>query len=508
MSRTPAPVVIVGAGPVGLTAALLLARLHVPAVILEAGSAPDTVGSKAICFQRDVLDILHRAGVATDMIAEGVTWTTARTYHRERELFARTFPAGSAAGDGPPPWINISQARVEALLRRQVAAHPLVSLRHDHRVTALVPGDGHVTVHVSGRSGGIVASHVVGCDGAASTVRDLIGLPITGRTFDDRFLIADIRTDLPFASERRFYFDPPWNPGRQVLVHHCPGGVWRIDWQVPADYDLEEERATGALDERIRRITEGRPYSIEWLSVYRFHQRLADSFQKGRVFLAGDAAHLYAPFGARGCNSGIQDAENLAWKIAFDRRGHAGEHLLPSYTAERRDAALENLRATGATMEFLVPQTEEQWERRNRTLREARTDPAAHSRVDSGRLAEPHSYASSPLTTPGPGAGDLHPDLPLPGGRLRTRLGPGFTVLLGGTFAGVADDSRDGALTGEIHQAAAGIPVTVIHNPGQEADVHVIRADGHLAATLPAYRPTALATVLRRTAGHPSTVEE
>lgn len=416
------PVQIVGAGPVGLVTGLLLARLGVPSVVSEAAVARDEIGSKAICFQRDVLDILHRVGCAEAMLAEGTTWTTGRTYYRDHELFSVEFPAP----DGTPPWINISQARVERLLADAADAEPLIDLRYGRPVTGV--GDGFT----------------VGADGPRSVVRRSLGIGFPGRSYGDLFLICDIRADLPFPNERRFYFAPEWNPGRQVLVHQCPHSTWRIDWQVPAGFDLAGEYASGALDTRIRKIVGARPYEIVWMSVYRFHERVAERFQAGRAFLAGDAAHLYAPFGARGLNSGIQDAENLAWKLAYVLHGRAPEALLSTYEQERRPAALENLRVTERTMRFLVPRTDAERARREEILERAITDPAARARIDSGRLAEPFRYADSPLTTGH--AGMLCPDDP-PG--LRRRFGRDFVTL----------DRADG--------------------------VYVIRPDGHVAAILP-----------------------
>ena len=199
--------------------------------------------------------------------------------------------------------------------------------------------------------------YVVGADGAHSGVRHATDIGFPGHTFHDRFLIADVRIDLPFANERHFHFDPPWNPGRQVLLHPQPDGIWRIDWQVPPDTDVDEERRNGGLDRRIRAVVgEGAAYELVWATAYRFSQRLADAFGAGRVFLAGDAAHVMSPFGARGLNSGVADAENLAWRLAWVLRHAAADALLDGYQAERRAAAAENLAATDATMRFMAPQ--------------------------------------------------------------------------------------------------------------------------------------------------------
>ncbi|MBO2457724.1 FAD-dependent monooxygenase [Actinomadura violacea] len=516
------PVVIAGAGPVGLVAALLLARFGVPATVLEAAGRCEPVGSKAICFQRDVLDVFDRAGCAEKMIERGVTWTTGRTYYRGTELFAVTFP--DAGRSDVPPWINISQAEVECLLRDLADAEPLVDVRYGHRVSGLDQDTGGVRVRAESPDGEITVagSHLIGADGPHSAVRRLIGAGFPGRSYDDRFLICDVRADLPFPKERRFYFDPEWNPGRQVLVHQCPDSTWRIDWQMPADYDFEAERASGALDDRIRKITGDVPYEVVWASVYRFHQRCAETFQRGRVFLAGDAAHLYAPFGARGLNSGVQDAENLAWKLAFARHGHGAERLLASYDAERRAAAHENLGVTTRTMEFLVPHSAEERTRRATALEAALTDPAARARIDSGKLAEPYWYLESPLTTPaGPvegfpqAAGAVRPPLPgvlCPDGpcivdgretRLRRLFGTEFVAL-----------AADGRRCARIEEAAGGVPVAVhaldaIDTGGVlrtaldtgPGTVHLVRPDGHLAAVLPDPDPGAFAAALRRACG-------
>jgi len=397
------PVIVIGNGPVGQTAALLLARWGVSVVLLDSRPARDRVGSKSICQQREALDVWSACGV-TAVTAEGVTWSRARTMYRGHELFCIDL---KDPGRSPlPPFVNISQTRTEEVLDEAIAGQPLIDVRWGHEATRVSTWDDRVEVQCRTPSGEVVlsGSHAVAAGGArGGALREALGVSFDGRSFDDAFLICDIRAELPgWENERRFYFDPPWNPGRQVLIHPCPGSVYRIDWQVEPGFDLERARADGSLDRRIRQVVGDQPYEVVWSSVYRFHARLADRMRVGRVLLAGDLAHVVAPFGARGLNSGVADAENAAWKIAFALRGWAGATLLDSYDAERRAAARENLEVTSATMDFLVPQTPDAWERRRAILEAAIGDAGARSRVDSGRLSEPFWYVDSPLTTPCP----------------------------------------------------------------------------------------------------------
>ncbi len=439
-----AEVAIVGAGPVGLTAALLLARHGVPTMVLEARTRRSEIGSRSICQQREALDVWSSVGVGDRVAAEGVTWSRARTFHRDSELFCLDL---AGAGWSPyPPFVNISQTRTEQILDDAVAAEPLVSLHWDRPVLRLSQDSSGVTV--SGPGGEVRASYVVlAAGGRADDLRDGLGVRFDGESFGDRFLICDIRTDLgDWAEERRFYFDPDWNPGRQVLIHPCPDSTYRIDWQVPAGFDLAAEQASGALERRIRAIIGDRPYEVVWQSVYRFSSRVASRLRAGRALLAGDTAHVYSPFGARGLNSGVADADNLAWKLAYVLRGWAPASLLDTYHDERHAAALENLDVTAATMRFLIPPDPATAAYRRDVLDRAGRDPSARGLVDSGRLSEAFWYDASPLTTPSPdhpctgrpprgqvpapAPGVLVPDIPLPDGiRLRALARDGLLAL-------------------------------------------------------------------------------
>jgi pentachlorophenol monooxygenase/3-(3-hydroxy-phenyl)propionate hydroxylase len=543
MTTTAHHVAVVGNGPVGQTAALMLARWGLPVTLLDGRPHRDAAGSKSIVQQRDVLDAWESVGAGRRIAGEGVTWTTARTFYRDAELFSVTFadPGKSAF----PPFVNISQSRTEEILDERIAAQPLISVRWGHRVTGLAQDPGGVTLTCAADGGPVAvrAGYVVACAGArGGEVREMLGAGFDGQSFGDRFLICDIRTDLPgWARERRFYFDPPWNPGRQVLIHPCPGSTYRIDWQVPADFD----EAAGARHARIRTILGDRPYEVVWSSVYRFSSRVTDRMRAGRVLLAGDLAHEFSPFGARGLNSGVQDAENAAWKIAFVLRGWAPEALLDSYHAERRAAALENLEVTSATMRFLVPATDGERRHRLDTLNRAAADPAARAAVDSGRLAEPFWYTGSPLTTPDParpfagrpprgevpppGPGILVPDVPFlnerPGATtLRSLAREGLVVLcacgadvaaareaassvaapvrvldaaaLGDSAAALAEAALAEAALAEAALAEAGL--------AGSGEVWVIRPDAHAAAVLHDPGPAEIAAALRRALGVPS----
>lgn len=513
---TDAQVAIVGAGPVGMTLAGRLAQHGVTAILLEQNERLSGEGSKAICMQRETLEIWARLGIGEEVAQRGVQWQTARTYFRDRELFSIQLPGSDA--DHFPPFVNINQTEVEEMLLNRLEALPNVDLRWRHRLTGLVQDGDSVTARFETPDGTreIHADYLVGTDGAHSSVRHLLGMDFPGHSHEDLFLICDIRATLPFPNERRLFFDPPWNPGRQVLVHPQPDDVWRIDWQVPPETDVEAERADGRLDARIRAVVGAdADYDLAWLTAYRFHQRLAERWRVGRALLAGDAAHLMSPFGARGLNSGAADAENLAWKLAAVLRGDAPDALLDSYESERRAVARENLALTDATMRFMVPHGRLRRAARNAILRGSVRAAAVRRRVNSGRLSEPPVYAGSPVIVDGGAVahdvacerlGTARPRVR----RLRELLGEAFVILLavpgdGEAAARAAVRATRLSWPAPVRVAAIGPDrplrgIAVLRVASHEASPYLdaaprawlIRPDGHVAASLPLDDPTAV----------------
>jgi len=523
-SRFDAGVGVVGAGPVGMTLAGRLAQQGVSVVLLEQHPQHTGEGSKALCMQRETLETWARLGVGEAVAERGVQWDVGRTYFRDRELFAIRLPG--AGNEHFPPFVNINQTEVEEMLLARLGELPNVDLRWSHRVTAVSQDRDGVTVASEAPDGPVSlrVGYLVATDGAHSSVRHLLGMGFPGHSHPDLFLICDIRAKLPFPRERRFFFDPPWNPGRQVLIHPQPDDVWRIDWQVPSGTDLDAERTSGRLDRRIRAVIgPSSEYELVWATAYRFHQRLVDRFRIGRIFLAGDAAHQVSPFGARGLNSGADDAENLAWKLAAVLDGRAPDALLDSYGAERRAAALENLAVTDATMRFMVPRGPVRRVARDAILRGSVRVRRLRRMVNSGRLAQPFSYAGSPIVAAPaddrrlPVHGAVAPDARCAalGGetsasRLRDLFGAGFVGLI------LLDDPQEAAhaaVRASRLSWSAGCQVAVLGATGALAGVTVlsdphgevrraygaagpraflIRPDGHLVGSVPLPTPDAV----------------
>jgi 3-(3-hydroxy-phenyl)propionate hydroxylase len=451
------PVAIVGAGPVGLAAAIDLGQRGVPVVVLDEDDTV-SVGSRAICWAKRTLEIFERLGCAAPMMAKGITWNRGRVFHGEKELY--NFDLLPEPDHKYPAFINLQQYYVEEALVERAAAVPGVELRWKHRVVGLRQDPDGVTLEVETPDGTypLTAGYVVAADGARSNLRRMLGLEFEGRVFEDRFLISDVRMKADFPTERWFWFEPPFHPGPSALLHRQADDVWRIDLQLGPDVDPEEEKKPERVISRLKAMLgPDRPFDLEWISVYRFQCRMLERFRHGRVIFAGDAAHQVSPFGARGGNAGVQDADNLCWKLALVLQGKAPEALLDSYDAERVHASHENTSITSATTDFMSAKGAVPLAFRDAVLELAETTPFARAFVNSGRLSVPTVLRDSPLNTPDrdifqgilvPGAAAL--DAPIRrGGRdgwLSEALGDAFTLLVFGDPA-------------HAEQALAGLPM-------------------------------------------------
>ena len=394
------PVVIVGAGPVGLSLAIDLAQRGQPVVVLDNDCKLST-GSRAICFSKRTLEIWDRLGVGQPMVDKGVSWNLGKVFARDQSLYQ--FDLLPEAGHERPAFINLQQYYAEAYLVERAMQLPLIDLRWHSKVTALAPRvDGAlVTVETPEGDYQIDAQWVLACDGSRSPLRGLLGQESHGRIFRDRFLIADVKMHADFPTERWFWFDPPFHPGQSVLLHRQPDDVWRIDFQLGWEADPEEEKKPENILPRIRALLgKDADFELEWASVYTFACLRMDRFVHGRVVFAGDSAHGVSPFGARGANSGVQDAENLAWKLDRVLRGQADAALIATYGAEREYAADENIRNSTRATDFITPKSEISRLFRDAALELAREHEFARRIVNSGRLSVPATLQHSPLNTP------------------------------------------------------------------------------------------------------------
>ena len=457
LSGAPAgryPVVIVGAGPVGLAAAIDLALHGVRCVVVDDNDTV-SVGSRAICWSKRTLEIFDRLGVGARMLAKGVTWKVGRLYHGAREVWS--FDLQPEAGQKMPAFVNLQQYYVEQYLVERCADFPdLIDLRWKSRATAVEQGEDGVRVAVQTPAGAYVleAGWLIAADGVRSTVRAALGLELQGRTYEERFLIADIEmpsveTKADFPSERRFWFEPPFHAGRSALLHKQPDDIYRIDLQLGPDADPVAESLPERVVPRIRAMVGDRPFAIDWISVYTFQCRRLERFVHGRVIFAGDAAHIVSPFGARGGNGGIQDADNLCWKLAAVLHGEAPPDLIATYDEERIRAADENILHSSRATGFMTPKSEAEAAFRAAALDIAADLPFARRLVNSGRLSTPCSLARLSLQTPpdptqagegqGVAPGDVCPDAPLRDGDeacwLLERLGGRFALLAMGDVA-------------------------------------------------------------------------
>ena len=398
------PVVVVGAGPVGLAAAIDLALHDIDVLLLDDNDVVST-GSRSICWSKRTLEILDRLGCGERMAAKGVTWKVGRLYHREREIYS--FDLLPETGHKMPAFINLQQYYAEEyLVDRARELDDRIELRWKNRVVGLERFADHVRLEIETPDGpyDVEAEYVLAADGCNSAIRSMLGLDFMGRIFEERFLITDVVTPVELPNERRFWFDPPFHNGQSALLHRQPDNMYRIDLQLGSDADPELEKRPERVIPRIKAVLgERTPFEIEWVSVYTFQCRRLERFVHGRVIFIGDSAHVVSPFGARGGNGGIQDVDNLVWKLALVLKGEAPASLLETYDEERVHGADENILNSSRSTSFMTPKSAIEREFRDGVLALAADLPFARRLVNSGRLSVPCSLAGMRLQTPDDG---------------------------------------------------------------------------------------------------------
>jgi 3-(3-hydroxy-phenyl)propionate hydroxylase len=504
------PVVVIGAGPVGLSLAIDLAQRGQRVLVLDNDHKLSS-GSRAICFAKRTLEVWDRLGVGDAMCAKGVEWNVGKVFFKDRLLYR--FDLLPESGHERPAFINLQQYYAEAYLALRAAELPNLEIRWLNNVVACEPRADGVTLGIETPEGPyrIDAGHAIACDGARSPLRALMGLETKGRVFRDRFLIADVRMAVDFPAERWFWFDPVFHPNQSTLLHRQPDGVWRIDFQLGWDADPEEAKKPDNIRPRIDAMMRAAlghevPYELEWASVYTFACERMERFRHGRVLFAGDAAHRVSPFGARGANSGVQDADNLAWKLDLVLRGRAGDTLLDSYASEREAAADENILNSTRATDFITPKSEVSRLFRDAVLDLAREHPFARRLVNSGRLSVPATLHDSPLNTPDRDAfaGAMLPgapaaDAPLAhGGWLLRRLnGNGFALLAFGADTAPLVAAADGlAALDVVHLPAVGVASE--RYDARPGTVYLLRPDQHVCARWRSPGTADIAAALRR----------
>lgn len=493
------PVIIVGAGPVGLAAAIDLALHGIASVVLDESNVVST-GSRAICWSKRTLEIFDRLGVGDRMVAKGVTWQVGRLFHREREVYA--FDLLPEPGHKRPAFVNLQQYYVEAYLIERAREFPdLIELRFMSRATGVSQQRDHVTIDVETPEGSyrLTGDYLVACDGVRSTVRRSLGLDFIGRAFEERFLITDVEMTAEFPSERWFWFEPPFHDGQSALLHKQPDNIYRIDLQLGPGADPDEERLPERVIPRIKAMVGDRPFEIDWISVYSFQCSRLERFVHGRVIFAGDSAHVVSPFGARGGNGGIQDVDNLCWKLAAVLKGEASAALLETYDSERVHGADENILNSARATSFMTPKSRMERLVRDEVLALACTYPFARQLVNSGRLSRPCSLAGFPLGSADTSdiGGTMVPGSPCLDAPIRDARGEAGWLLdhLGGAFLALGFDALPPTPPGVLRLivgAAGDIKdprgLAAARYGGAPGTVYLIRPDQHVAARF--YNPT------------------
>ena len=498
------PVIIVGAGPIGLSLAIDLAQRGQAVVLLD---DTDRIGdgSRAICFSKRSLELWDRLGVGERMVEKGIAWKVGKIFLKDEMVYR--FDLLPEEGHKMPAFINLQQYYAEAYLVDRIQELPLIDLRWRNKVVGLEQHNDHAIVEIETPDGRykLNSDFVIACDGARSALRGFVGAEFPGESFNNQFLIADVKMTAAFPTERWFWFDPPFHSGQSALLHRQPDDVWRIDLQLGPDADPAVERLPENVRPRIERMLGHSEFEFEWISIYKFQCRRLQRFIHGRVIFAGDSAHQVSPFGARGANSGLEDAENLAWKLALVLRGKAAVSLLDSYESERSAAADENIRASTRSTDFIAPHSKHERRMRHAMLRLAKEVVFARHMVNGGRLSTPSTYnthlSTSDVDTwragPPPGAHIVDAPLTATNGE-RVYLTEAFKAA-GGSFVLLKSGNGSALDSPDCHCISIGPKAPLQDISGlfakrydaSDGTAYLLRPDGYVAArfrhpTLPA----------------------
>ncbi|KUF10372.1 FAD-dependent oxidoreductase [Pseudoponticoccus marisrubri] len=510
------PVVVMGGGPIGIATALDLGLQGIPVTVLDDHEGIG-MGSRAICFAKRCLEIADRYGCAQPMLDKGVVWNLGKVFHEDRKVYE--FNLLPEEGHRFPAFINLQQPYFEKFMVERVRAAQAegapIEIRGKNRVERIETKADHTILHIDTPEGPytIHADWLIGADGASSPLRGMMGLDFEGRVFQDSFLIADIRMlSDSFPTERWFWFEPSHGAGASTLLHKQPDDVWRVDFQIGWDVDRAEELKEENVRRRLDAMLGGDvAYEIVWSSIYTFQCRRMKQFRHGRVIFAGDAAHQVSPFGARGANSGMQDVDNLGWKLGMVIRGEAPDRLLDSYHEERAFGADENILNSTRATDFITPKSTASHMFRNAVLDLAEHHAFARPLVNSGRLSVPCTYDGLSLTgadaLPGGPArtrpGSPCPDAPVGNGYLLNALGGGFTILT--LDAEAPETLTEDGVTARRHALSARDDASGAlaerYLGSADRAVYLVRPDQHVVARWDRYDETALRAALRRACG-------
>lgn len=503
-------VVVVGAGPIGLAAAIELAMQDVEVVVVDDNDKVSW-GSRAVCYAKRPLEILDRIGCGDQFVDKGVQWNVGKVFFDERQVYQ--FDLLPEDGHKRPAFINLQQYYFEEYLVDRVkelqAQGKPIEIRGNNKVVSVDQGNDFATVELETPEGNycIEADWVIACDGAASPIRAMMGLDFVGRIFEDNFLIADVVMEANFPTERWFWFDPPFNRGQSALLHKQPDNVWRIDLQLGWDVDKEEEKKPENVIPRLKAMLgEDVNFELEWVSIYTFQCRRMEQFRKGRVIFAGDSAHQVSPFGARGANSGLQDTDNLIWKLKLVMDGTAPMSLLDTYDEERVFAAEENILNSSRSTDFITPKSAISRVFRNAVLDLSEAAEFARPLVNSGRLSVPATYDGSSLNSddcagmpvrsrPGSPAADA----PTANGWLLDQMGNKFQLLAINTD--VPDTVDVGGVTISALRVNATDEIKDRYLGDKSSAVYLMRPDQHVAARWETYDGANVAQALNRAIG-------